>query len=39
MQTHKTSGHRIDMRKLLIRVVAILCAAVIIGSVFLAAFG
>ena len=39
MQTRKTAGHRLDMRTLLIRAVAILCAVVIVGSVLLAAFG
>ncbi len=38
MQTPKKTGHRTDMRTLLVRVVAILCALVIVGSALLAAF-
>lgn len=38
MKNHKNENHGIDYRKLIIRIVALLCAVLILGSVFLAAF-
>lgn len=38
MRTQKKSGHSIDMRTLVIRIVALLCALAIIGGAFLVAF-
>ena len=38
MQNRKAPEHRIDVRKLLVRVVAILCAVMIVGSALLVAF-
>ena len=39
MQPQKKSVHHIDLRKLIIRVVALLCAMVLIAGTLLAVFG
>lgn len=39
MWPQKKSNRRVDVRKLMVRIVALLCALVIIASAFLAALG
>jgi hypothetical protein len=38
MKKQKTVSHGVDYRKLIIRIVALLCAVMILGSAFAAAF-
>ncbi len=38
MRMQKDASRHFDVRKLIVRIVAVICALVIIGSVFLAVF-